>query len=154
MKRPIVDFGKDAQGDWYAVLDCTHRQHVRHRPPFTKRPWVTSAAGRAGKLGEQLDCLRCDRFEWPDEIRMYKRTPDFDQHSVPRGLQTDHQTRAGVWGRIVIEDGSLRYHVDQKDVHRDLAAHTAGVIVPQLVHRVEITGDVRFFVEFHALPKP
>jgi tellurite resistance-related uncharacterized protein len=151
MQRAIIDFGRDDEGDWYALLDCAHRQHVRHRPPFTNRPWVMSAAGRAGKLGEQLDCLRCDRFEWPDDILMYKRTADFDQESVPRGLQRDHRTRAGVWGRIVIVQGLLRYHVDEMDVHRDLVPGTTGVILPQVSHRVEVTGDVRFFVEFHAL---
>jgi tellurite methyltransferase len=149
MKRAIVDYGLDADGDWYAVLDCAHNQHVRHRPPFTNRLWVCSEAGRAEKLGERLECVRCDRFEWPDALEMYKRTKIFSQDSVPRGLQCGHRTRVGVWGRIVIEQGALRYHVDEMDGHQQLMPGTAGVIVPQLTHRVEVIGDVHFFVEFH-----
>lgn len=153
MKRAIVDFGQDDEGDWYAVLDCAHRQHVRHRPPFTNRPWVVSDSGRAGKLGQQLDCLRCDRFEWPEGIAMYKRTPDFDQDSVPKGLLADHKTRKGVWARIIVEKGSLTYHVDDCDVHQPINPDVVGIIVPLLPHRVEVSGDVRFHVEFHAVAK-
>lgn len=151
MRRAIVDFGQDDEGDWYAVLDCAHRQHVRHRPPFTNRPWSVSESGRAEKLGQQLDCLRCDRFEWPEDIVMYKRTPDFDEDCVPRGFLADHQTRQGVWARIIVERGTLTYHVDNSGVHQTLNSDVAGIIVPQLPHRIEVSGDVRFHVEFHAV---
>ena len=68
---------------------------------------------------------------------------------MPRGLRSDHQTRAGVWGRIVIVAGSLRYHVDGMGVHHDLAPEKAGIVVSQLLHRVEVVTEVRFYVEFH-----
>lgn len=152
MLRAIIDYGRDADGDWYAVLDCSHNQHVRHRPPFTNRPWVSTEAGRAEKLGAQLDCVRCDRFEWPaapNVLEMYKRTVDFDQNSVPKGLLAEHKTRVGVWGRIVIEHGVLGYHVQSMDAHYQLMPNAVGVIVPQLLHHVEIVGRVCFFVEFY-----
>lgn len=31
--RRIVGFDRDEEGDWVALLECGHRQHVRHRPP-------------------------------------------------------------------------------------------------------------------------
>ncbi len=57
--RRIVDFVRDDEGDWVAVLACGHRQHVRHRPPWTNRPWVDSDAGRRARLGEILYCVDC-----------------------------------------------------------------------------------------------
>ena len=46
-KRRIVGFRQDDHGDWIAELECGHAQHVRHDPPWTMRPWVTTAGGRA-----------------------------------------------------------------------------------------------------------
>ena len=65
----MVGFHCDDEGDWVAHLDCGHRQHVRHRPPFQKRPWVLDEAGRASRLGGLLECPLCDRGEPPvDEV--------------------------------------------------------------------------------------
>jgi hypothetical protein len=59
-QRRIVGFDQDDVGDWVALLECGHRQHVRHRPPFQERPWVEDADGRAGRLGTPLECRVCD----------------------------------------------------------------------------------------------
>ena len=60
MKQKIVDFDKDDENHWRAILDCGHRQHVRHDPPMTVRPWVLSEEGRTSRLGFELDCKHCD----------------------------------------------------------------------------------------------
>jgi hypothetical protein len=60
MKRKIVGFHQDEHGDWVADLECTHTQHVRHRPPWSERPWVTTSEGRSGKIGQELLCKLCD----------------------------------------------------------------------------------------------
>jgi Protein of unknown function (DUF3565) len=60
MQRRIVGFGLDEEGDRYAVLDCGHRQHVRHRPPFFNRPWTLTEEGRNRMLGQTLSCVLCD----------------------------------------------------------------------------------------------
>ena len=61
----MVGFHCDEEGDWVAHLDCGHRQHVRHRPPFQLRPWVLDQAARASRLGGLLECPLCDRGEPP-----------------------------------------------------------------------------------------
>ncbi|WP_148861158.1 DUF3565 domain-containing protein [Marinobacter fonticola] len=63
MEQSIVGFYKDAENNWVARLACGHGQHMRHRPPFVNRPWVTTASGRRKQLGTRLDCLKCDRCE-------------------------------------------------------------------------------------------
>ncbi|HET7112872.1 MAG TPA: DUF3565 domain-containing protein, partial [Pyrinomonadaceae bacterium] len=60
MKQKIVDFDKDDEEHWRAILSCGHRQHLRHDPPMTSRPWILTEEGRAWRLGFELDCKRCD----------------------------------------------------------------------------------------------
>lgn len=60
MKQAIVGFHLDDENHWVAELACGHNQHVRHDPPWTNRPWTQTAEGRAGVLGQELDCRRCD----------------------------------------------------------------------------------------------
>lgn len=68
MKQPIVGFLTDEEGHWVAELACGHGQHVRHDPPWQVREWVLTPEGRAGFLGVELECVRCDRGE-PAEPR-------------------------------------------------------------------------------------
>jgi Protein of unknown function (DUF3565) len=58
-QRAIVGFEQDEVGDWVALIECGHRQHVRHRPPWQERPWVLSAEGREGRVGLLLECRAC-----------------------------------------------------------------------------------------------
>ena len=60
MLRKITGFEKDDEDHWRAILECGHRQHVRHDPPLTTREWVNSDEGRAARLGFELNCKRCE----------------------------------------------------------------------------------------------
>jgi hypothetical protein len=60
MKQPIIAFERDDEGVWVAILACGHGQHVRHDPPWSNRPWVQTAEGRARFIGFTLDCPHCD----------------------------------------------------------------------------------------------
>lgn len=149
MKRAILGFHRDQQDDWVADLDCGHGQHVRHRPPFVNRPWVECETTRTEMLGVELDCVRCDRMEWPENFVAYRRTPEFDEATLPPGFGKEHTTKPGVWGRIHVVSGALRYHVGEPVDHAiPVAAPATAVIVPGMPHRVEALGPVRFFVEF------
>jgi hypothetical protein len=63
MERRIFGFVQDDAGDWVALLDCGHRRHVRHRPPFEERAWVEDEDGRASRVGTLIDCGLCDQEE-------------------------------------------------------------------------------------------
>lgn len=154
MKRTILGFRRDEQGDWVANLDCGHGQHVRHRPPFVNRPWVQREESRNGMLGIELDCPRCDRMEWPDDFVAYRRTGEFNETTLPSGFAKDHATKRGVWARIHVVSKALKYHVGTP-IHRSflVEAPATAVIVPEVRHRVETVGPVRFFVEFWRLSR-
>jgi len=66
MMREIVGYDEDDEGDPVAVLECGHGQHVRHNPPMVFRPWVESEEGRREHVGDELDCVKCDRGEPKD----------------------------------------------------------------------------------------
>lgn len=152
--RPIDGFHQDDLGDWVAELRCGHGQHVRHRPPFWSRPWVLTAEGRAGKVGAFLPCVLCERFELPEGVRAYKRTRELDASSIPDGLKNNHSTKPGVWAVIHVLEGRLRYVVDEPlACDRILDPEHDGVIVPEILHRIEADGDVRFYIEFLRRPE-
>lgn len=150
MLRAIDRFHQDEVGDWVADLRCGHGQHVRHRPPFWVREWVLTPEGRAEKVGVELPCVLCDRFELPAGHAPYKRTRDFDQLSIPDGLKKDHSTKPGVWGVIHVLAGRLRYIVEPPLAsERLLEPGVPGIVVPEVLHRVVPEGPARFFVEFY-----
>ncbi len=152
MRRAITGFDTDDKGDRRAVLSCGHFQHVRHNPPFTNRPWVTTKEGRMGKIGVMLNCARCDRFELPDGFVRYFRTSVFTEHSIPEKIRKDHTTKSGIWAKIVIEEGGLKYFVASMGEEFELSKDHPGVVLPEVPHYVEPLGKVKFFLEFYRSP--
>jgi len=153
--RRIVGFSQDAESQWVAELACGHTQHVRHAPPFAERQWTQTPEGRSARLGTALECPRCDARELPSGHREYRRTATFTQATVPAALRSRHATKQGVWGRIHVVSGTLRYRVfEPLDSVEVLAPGSVGVVVPEVEHRVELEGPVEFFVAFHRRPDP
>jgi tellurite resistance-related uncharacterized protein len=90
----------------------------------------------------------------PDNLTAYKRTPLFDQDSLPAGLRREHRTKAGVWALIHVVEGSLRYRILEPPGEEVLAAGTQGLVRPEQPHEVEPIGPMRMFVEFFAEASP
>jgi tellurite resistance-related uncharacterized protein len=148
MQRKITGFHQDEQQDWVAELDCHHGQHVRHNPPFFNRPWVLSSAGRDSQLGTELCCVRCDRLEFPEGLRAYKRTPEFTETTIPKGLLKEHSTKTGTWALIRVLEGTLVYTIETPAHRQVLGANDVAAVVPNMPHSVAAQGPVRFYVEF------
>ena len=152
MNRRITRFRKDDEGDWTAILDCGHPQHVRHNPPFTSRPWVVTEAGRKSRLGETLNCVRCDRFDLPAGFVRFRKTPAYTESSMPREYLGEHTTATVIWGRIVVLDGKLSYHVEAPATTLELTPEQPGIIIPRARYHFRPDGRVRFFIEFYRSP--
>lgn len=149
VRRLIDGFHQDDAGDWVAELSCLHRQHVRHQPPFRERPWVTTAGGRAGRVGTPIDCPLCDRAELPEGLRPSRTAGPFDAGSAPAALRRDHRVAARTWGLLRVLDGSLRCTLaTDPPIERLLAAGDAQPIPPDVRHAVHVDGPVRFAVDF------
>jgi tellurite resistance-related uncharacterized protein len=90
--------------------------------------------------------------ELPNDVVAYRRTPEFDQDTLPAALRRKHSTKAGTWALIHVLEGRLTYRAFDPDSETMLAPDVPGVIVPCQKHEVEPVGAVRFFVEFYAKP--
>lgn len=149
VKRTIVTFEADDAGDWVAQLDCLHRQHVRHDPPFRSAPWIADDQARAQRLGTALDCPLCDRAELPDDLEVARVTDTWTDETMPAGLRRSHRLAAGIWARVRVQSGELRFRA-RTDPAIDvvLTADVVQSIPPTVEHQVEPCGAVRFCLEF------
>lgn len=92
----------------------------------------------------------------PDDVVAYRRTPEFDATTTLLGLLSEHNTKAGAWGRIRVLEGALLYRVT--DPRREAADRLLtpdeppGVVEPEIKHHIALVGPVRFYVEFLKAP--
>ncbi len=90
----------------------------------------------------------------PPGLAAYKRTPVFDENSVPPGLRREHRTKDNVWALIHVLEGRLLYRILSPPGEQVLTPEKPGVVQPGQPHEVTPLGHVRFFVEFHARQPP
>jgi tellurite resistance-related uncharacterized protein len=86
----------------------------------------------------------------PAHVIPYKKTPEFTEDTVPKGLLHEHSTKESVWGKIVVLEGQLQYTINEPDKELIvLNIHRHGVVEPTVLHEVMPLGKVRFYVEFY-----
>jgi tellurite methyltransferase len=149
VQRGIVGFVADDLGDWVALLECHHRQHVRHRPPFRSALWVVDRSERARRIGTTMNCPLCDRCELPDGLIVVRTTTTWDERTMPGALRRSHRVASGTWGRLRVEVGSLRF-VARTDPITDVIVESelAQAIPPDVQHHIEPQGPTRFDIDF------
>lgn len=85
----------------------------------------------------------------PANVVPYQRTREFSESTVPDALRHRHTTKPGVWGRICVLQGSLRYRIlEPLPEEHTLSAESSGIVEPEIPHEVEPLGRVRFYIEF------
>ena len=153
MRRRIEFFTQDDLGDWVAHLDCLHRQHVRHAPPFREAPWVLDELERAAHVGSPIDCPLCDRAELPADLDTARVTGTWNEETVPAALQRDHRIAARTWGLVHVTAGSVRFRAaTTPPIDRIVTVGAPQAIPPEVAHAVEPVGPVNFHVEFLRRP--
>ena len=86
----------------------------------------------------------------PPEVESYKKTPEFNEGTVPKGLLNAHSTKEGTWGKIVVVSGQLHYRILEPELEElVLSSEKYGVVEPTVLHEVAPIGEVAFFVEFY-----
>lgn len=96
---------------------------------------------------------RPDPIELPEGLELARTTDVFDESNHPGGLLRAHQVAAGVWARLLVHTGSLRFvFEDESDRPRTVSAGGSQVIPPQRRHHVEFDGPATFAIEFHRPP--
>ena len=87
----------------------------------------------------------------PEGAIACRRTPIFDESTIPAGLRHEHRTKPGVWGVITVLEGKLRYRSLDPVSERLITAGAQAIAAPEQPHQVEPDGGVRFFVEFYRI---
>ncbi len=88
----------------------------------------------------------------PEGLELARTTPELTAETVPAGLLRRHEVAAGVWGRLVVQEGSVTFVAEGSGETRVLSAGESQVIEPDAPHHVEPASDARFVVEFHRRP--
>ena len=86
----------------------------------------------------------------PADLRFARVTTEFTEQSVPAGLLHAHRTAPGVWGHLVVRDGTVGFVFDD-DPDNQLTVRSGDTVAiqPQRPHHVVPVGAVRFAVEFY-----
>jgi len=87
----------------------------------------------------------------PKHVQKYAETPVFTEESVPKKLTSVHDTKEGVWGRLIMIEGQLDFVIPgPPHISQSLQAENGdiAIIEPQIPHYVDIKGPVTFKIEF------
>ena len=123
---------------------------ISPRLGFTQHPLTIHAATQMRNLVARAGPFRAhDDGTHAPVATPYKRTPEFDEHTLPAGLRKEHRTKPGVWGVIRVLEGRVRYHVLDPASVVILDADHPGLVLPGVPHSVEPVGPMRMFVEFY-----
>lgn len=96
------------------------------------------------------------RMYIPADFVNYKSTDIFTQHNIPKLFLFEHNTKAGVYGKIVVLQGQVKFYGFKSrcgEIESELLINAGefAISAPQYWHKVELlTKDTKFRVEFFA----
>ena len=123
---------------------------ISPRPGFTEHALTIHAATQMRNLVERAGHFRNHNDgNYPPVAMPYKRTPVFDEHTLPAGLRKEHRTKPGVWGVIRVLEGRVRYEVLAPASVMILDADHPGLVAPDVPHAIEPLCPMRMYVEFY-----
>lgn len=92
----------------------------------------------------------------PNDYVNYRSSGEFNKETIPKLLLNSHNTKAGVYGKITVLEGSLKFYgltSDNGDIEKILIINKSesAVSPPQYWHKVELLReDTRFKIDFYA----
>ncbi|MCB0272442.1 MAG: DUF1971 domain-containing protein [Bdellovibrionales bacterium] len=85
----------------------------------------------------------------PNNVTKYFQSETFTQDTVPDKLLHDHDTKKGTWGHICVTEGVLEYTTLDDQKTYTLTPEQSGVVEPEIKHKIQPKGEVRFYIEFY-----
>jgi tellurite resistance-related uncharacterized protein len=92
----------------------------------------------------------------PSHWKIKRSTHFFTKENVPKALLTHHNTAEGVFGQICVMQGTVTFYgfANEEDTEPEqtvvIKAGTFANSPPQYWHRVEISDDAQFNINFWA----
>ena len=118
------------------------------RPSKNGRGWSLKSGGAANPASRWI-APGVIGSKCPDNFKVYRKTAEFNERTIPPSLRRDHSTKAGVWAKIQVIEGKLNYRIDPLAAQFELSPAVPGIVIPEARHHLEAIGSVRFFVEFY-----
>lgn len=90
----------------------------------------------------------------PSHWRIQRSTPFFTKDNVPAALLTHHNTAAGVFGQICVMQGTVTFYGFANEAATEpeqtivIQAGSFATSPPQYWHRVELSDDAQFNINF------
>lgn len=90
----------------------------------------------------------------PRDWTIQRSTPFFTKANVPAALLTHHNTAEGVFGQICVMEGTVTFYgfPDKETMEPEVVirinAGEFGTTPPQYWHRVELSDDAQFNINF------
>jgi len=94
--------------------------------------------------------------EIPEDFVNYKTTFLMNEENIPKLFLFEHNTKAGVYGKICVAAGEVRFFgfkTRRGDIEQEviIKAGDFAISPPEYWHKVElVTEDTQFNVEFYA----
>ena len=94
----------------------------------------------------------------PSHWRVKRSTPFFTKDNIPAALLTHHNTAEGIFGQICVMQGTVTFYgfanEQATDPEQVVVIHAGQFATspPQYWHRVELSDDAQFNINFWADP--
>lgn len=94
-----------------------------------------------------------------EKLIEYKKLPEWDVNSFPKGFRKKHNTKIGTWAKLTVLEGKLQY--DALDADGNVLEtfvfdkeSDIPFVEPQAWHKVKpLTEDLRCQLSFYCLPE-
>ena len=90
----------------------------------------------------------------PANWTVQRSTPFFTKGTVPSALLSHHNTAEGVFGQLCVMEGTVTYygfaneHANEPEIKVVINAGQFATSPPEYWHRIEITDDAQFNINF------
>ena len=85
----------------------------------------------------------------PESVEKYAESPIFTEQTVPKKLTREHDTKPGVWGRLIVLSGELDFVIPGPPAtSHHIDTDTPAIIEPTVLHYLVLNGPVTFKIEF------
>ena len=78
----------------------------------------------------------------------YKKTPIFNAKNAPKAILEKHNTKEGVWGKLVVISGTLKFIDLENDKEVVLVEGEFQIIEPTKWHKLVLIDNPEFYIEF------
>lgn len=155
MQQTITDFQQDEENHWLAILNCGHKQHLRHDPPWQNRPWVLTPEGRKEKLGVSLECKKCDMPRLParETLTVLNSSAKITDTHLPAELLNAYQLPEHIWYEISVISGQIQLIFPATETCSQqgflLDCEFEGIVPPLRLFQLKPSGPVELRIRTH-----